>query len=151
MKLMGVLMKINSILLVAVLAIMATSCNKEINVHGFNFEHADLSVIKVAETSKQQLIQEMGSPTAQSDFGEKKLYYISTKTEKIAFFEPKVLEQKILCISLDNSDIVKKVDQFTLSDAHKISFSENYTDIQGNSITAMQQILTNIGKYNKKK
>ncbi|MDF3047231.1 MAG: SmpA / OmlA family protein [Candidatus Midichloriaceae bacterium] len=144
-------MRINSILLIAAVALITTSCNKQIDIHGFNFEHADLSAIKIHETSKQRLIEEIGSPTAESDFGEKKLYYISTKTEKIAFLAPKVLEQRILCISLDGNNTVKKIDEFTLSDANKIAFSENYTDIQGNGVTAMQQILGNIGKYNKKK
>ncbi len=130
---------------------LTTGCAKEINAHGFNFEHSNFKSIKVGETSRHQVLSELGSPTSTSDFGEKKYYYISNKVERIAFLDPTIIEQRVLSIGFDNAGIVQDIHELTLDDARKVIFSENRTEIKGNSVTAMQQILTNIGKYNKKK
>lgn len=146
-----VLMKIRKISLIAACTLFTASCSKDIQVHGFNFEHAKFDVIKVGETTKHHVLAELGTPTTESNFGEKKFYYISSKVERIAFLEPKVIEQKVLSIGFDRAGVVHDITELTLDDANKVIFSENRTEIKGNSVTAVQQILTNIGKYNKKK
>jgi outer membrane protein assembly factor BamE (lipoprotein component of BamABCDE complex) len=144
-------MKISKSLVAITLSIFLSGCAKDMRVHGFNFEHTDFKSIKVGETTRHQVLSELGSPTSESDFGEKKYYYIYSKVEKIAFLDPKIVEQKVLSIGFDDCDTVKDINELTLDDANKIIFSESRTEIKGNSLTAVQQILTNIGKYNKKK
>lgn len=142
---------INKILLTTAALAMLTSCAKNVEHHGFNFEHSKFDVIKVGETSRQQVIAELGTPTSESNFGEKKMYYISRKVETVAFLEPTVLEQKVLSIGINDSGVVSDITELTLDDANKVMFSEGRTEIHGNTLSPMQQIMTNIGKYNKKK
>lgn len=129
--------------------LMLSACNKDVALHGFNFEHVDFGEIKVNETSRNAVLATLGSPTSQSDFNGKTDYYIESKVEKVAFLDPKVLEQRVLAISYNQSGIVSGITEYTLDDANKVIFSDSHTELKGNGITPVQQIMTNLGKYNK--
>lgn len=130
---------------------MLTACAENIEHHGFNFEHSKFDTIKVGETHKSQVLADLGSPTSESDFGQKKFYYIARTVERRAFLEPQVLEQRVWAIGFNQSDVVSDITELKLDDAKNVVFSENKTEIHGNTLTPMQQIMTNIGKFNKKK
>lgn len=135
--------------LVIILILLCAGCSKEYTHHGYNFEHNSFEAIKIGETSAAQVLTELGTPTTESTFGKKYLYYISNKVEKLAFFDPKIVEQKVLVIGLNQNDVVSEIQEFTLDDANHIMFSESKTQIRGNTLTPAEQILTNIGKFNK--
>ena len=126
-----------------------TSCASEHYYHGYNFENSKFDTIKVGVTTKDEIIMEMGSPTSESTFGKKKLIYAGNKVEKIAFFDPKIIEQKVLSIEIDEKGIVSNIRELTSEDYHKILFAEDKTEIRGNTLTPVEQIMTNIGKFNK--
>ncbi len=132
------------------LILSLTGCAKEVYHHGYSFEQNNAETIKVGETDYGRVIHELGSPTSKSDFGTKTLYYINYSVEKIAFFDPKITEQKVLAIAFNEKDIVSSINEYTLDDANQIAFSEGKTEIQGNTLTPIEQIMTNIGKFNKK-
>lgn len=136
-------------LILALSLLLLSGCTKGINNHGFNFENTDFDSIKVAETSRIDVKNMLGSPTSESNFGPKKYYYISYKTESVAFFEPKPLEQKVLTIGFDRNDIVSDIEELTLDDANKVIFAEHKTEIKGNTLSPLQQIMSNVGKFNK--
>jgi outer membrane protein assembly factor BamE (lipoprotein component of BamABCDE complex) len=138
-------------LMIAASFLLLSSCTKGINNHGFNFENTDFESIKVAETSRLDVKNMLGSPTSESSFGPKKYYYISYKTESVAFLEPKQLEQKVLTIVFNHDDIVSDIEQLTLDDANKVIFAEHKTEIKGNTLSPLQQIMSNVGKFNKNK
>ena len=133
-----------------ILILMLSACAAEIEQHGYSFEQNNIDVIKVGHSDKHQVLNELGSPTTESNYGERIYYYISYKSEKIAFFDPKIIEQRVLAINFDKKDVVSDITEYTIDDLNNIAFSEHKTEIQGNTITPMEQILTNVGKYNKK-
>lgn len=129
--------------------LIMTSCASEQYYHGYNFENTNFDTIKVGVTTRDEIIMEMGSPTSESTFGKKKMIYAGNKVEKIAFFNPKIIEQKVLSIELNENNIVSNIKELTLEDYHKIMFAEDKVEIRGNTLTPVEQIMTNIGKFNK--
>lgn len=138
-------------LLVILSLISATGCATETYLHGYTFEQSDIDFIAIHKSTRDDVIRELGSPTSKSNFGDSTYYYINFKTEKTAFFDPKVVEQKVLAITFNKKDQVSKIIQHTLDDRNQIAFSEDKTEIQGNYMTPAEQMLSNIGKFNKKK
>lgn len=132
------------------IALSLTSCAKEVYQHGYSFEQNNAEMIKVGQADYAKVISELGSPTSRSTYGPKTLYYISYSVEKIAFLDPKVTEQKVLSVAFNDKDVVTSITEYTLDDANEIAFSEGRTEIQGNTLTPIEQIMTNIGKFNKK-
>lgn len=138
-------------LLAIALSLLISGCAKEYYYHGYGFQQNNVESIKVGVTSYDQVISELGSPTSESKFGEKTIYYISNKLEKIAFLDPKIVEQKMLSISFNDKEIVSDIYEYTLDDAQNVAFSEKKTEIHGNTLTPIEQIMTNIGKFNSPK
>jgi len=110
----------------------------------------NIKAIKVGESTKEHVLHELGSPTSESNFGPKTFYYINVKTEKIAFFDEKSIEQRVLAIRMNDNDMVTDITEYTLDDSNQVAFSEKKTEIKGNTLTPIEQILTNIGKFNRK-
>jgi len=125
-------------------------CAHETEQHGYSFEQHNIHLIKVNQSSHLDVLRELGSPTSQSDFGNKVFYYISYKSDKVAFFDPKIVEQRVLAITFNDKGIVKDIVEYTVDDRKNISFSTHKTEIKGNTLTPVEQILSNVGKYNKK-
>jgi outer membrane protein assembly factor BamE (lipoprotein component of BamABCDE complex) len=131
------------------MCLMLAACAKHEITQGYNFDNADLKVIRVHQSTKEDVRKELGSPTTSSDFGPLTYYYISTKLEKIAFFEPKVVEQRALSICFNSKGVVDTIKELTLDDYNMIVFSESLTEIDGNTLSPLEQMMSNVGKYNK--
>lgn len=136
--------------LILLCIVLLTACVKEHHHHGYGFNQNSLDLIKVGESSMDDVLNQLGSPTSTGHFGNITFYYISSVSEKIAFFEPKIIEQNVLSISFDRSNKVSEINQYTLDDANDIAFSKSRIEIKGNNLNPIEQIMSNIGKFNKK-
>ena len=127
----------------------ASGCASQIEVNGYGFSGSKHEDIVAGKTTRDEVRANLGSPTTVGDIGDyKKDYYISRKTEGKSFWKPKVLEQQVLIFLYDKTDKVVLIEELTLDDSKNILFSEKHTKLPGNEITAMQQIMNNLGKYN---
>jgi outer membrane protein assembly factor BamE (lipoprotein component of BamABCDE complex) len=79
-----------------------------------------LAEVKVG-TSQADVTAALGSPSATGTFDPRIWYYISKRTETLAFFTPTVTEQKVVEIQFDNDGIVKNIKQYSLAEARDIS------------------------------
>src|SRR5215510_679015 len=59
--------------------------------------------------SKDSVAQTIGSPSTIGTFSDKRWYYISRKTEKIAFFNPSTVDQQVVEVVFDDKDKVLEV------------------------------------------
>lgn len=130
------------------LLLLSSGCAKEHYYHGYGFQQNNIDSIKVGSSSYDQVLAELGSPTSESHFGDKTIYYINNKTEKVAFLNPKIVEQRSLAITFDSKGTVSDIYEYTLDDAQNIAFSEKRTEIRGNTLTPIEQVMTNVGKFN---
>ena len=99
--------------------------------------------------SKDKVVQTIGSPSTIGTFSDKKWYYISRKTEKVAFFDPKTIDQQVVEVLFDPDDKVQEIRKLNLNDAYDVDLVGRSTPTAGKSITVLDQLLGNIGKFNK--
>jgi outer membrane protein assembly factor BamE (lipoprotein component of BamABCDE complex) len=134
---------------VAVTAMLAAAgCSPEVNQRG------DLpSPERVAEIhpglTKEQVVKILGTPSSMGVFDDNSWYYISRKTSRISFLEPDVLDQQVLAINFDNNGIVRDMGHRTLADARDIEPAPGATPAPGRELTFMEQIIGNVGRFNK--
>src|SRR5215475_3227358 len=99
--------------------------------------------------TKDQVSQLLGTPSAVGTFDDKTWYYISKRTKTVAFFDPDVIDQQVLCIKFDDAGIVKKVDFYGLNDALAVEPVARTTPTYGQKLTLLQQLFGNIGRFTK--
>jgi outer membrane protein assembly factor BamE (lipoprotein component of BamABCDE complex) len=96
---------------------------------------------------KTQVIKLLGSPSTVASFNDKTWYYISKKTSQIAFWDPTILDQEVLMIKFDDSDVVNDMKVYGLEDGHSITPDPNITPTYGRELTILQQLLGNLGRF----
>ena len=134
---------------IALLAAFALgACSATVAQRGNVPDPEKLELVKAGD-SKDKVVQMIGSPSTIGTFSDKKWYYISRKTEKVAFWDPKTVDQQVVEVVFDDQDKVQEVKRLNLADAYDVDPVGRTTHTAGKSITVMDQLLGNIGKFNK--
>jgi outer membrane protein assembly factor BamE (lipoprotein component of BamABCDE complex) len=133
--------------LAAVLAGSVTGCAHDIDLHGHLPDPDKVAEIKPGTTTKNDIIKLLGSPSSVSTFDDKTWYYISRRTEQIAFFQPKVLDQQVFIIDFSDSGVVQDVGHKDLADSRNIPMAPGATPAPGRELSFLEQLIGNVGKF----
>ena len=120
---------IGASLLIASLA-LASGCTPRVQNLGNAPTARALDEVKVGK-SQADVTAALGSPSATGTFDPRIWYYISKRTETLAFFKPKVTEQKVVEIQFDNDGIVKNIKEYSLDQARDVTLVSNETPTIG--------------------
>ena len=122
---------------------MLLSCQPRITKHGNFFNPENIQLIKKNKLNKSEVIEIFGEPTLKSTFSDNVWYYITLVQHEKAYFEIRNLENKILAITFDENQLVKKFKILTEKDSSEINISnpkEAYN--QNNEISLIQEFFS---------
>lgn len=129
--------------------LLATAaCTPTHAVRGNIVEDFRLAEVTPGVSTRQNVLMSLGSPTTQAPFDENVWYYMGQRTEKRGIFDPEVTDEKIVVVSFDEEGIVQ-VAEVVDADRIDIPRVREKTPTGGNEVTAVQQIMGNLGKFNK--
>jgi outer membrane protein assembly factor BamE (lipoprotein component of BamABCDE complex) len=131
-----------------VLLVLVSACTN-ISSHGIDTDYNLAKQFKPHITSKEDVVNIIGSPAFKSELLPETWYYSKTKHKSIAFFKPKIIEQEILAIEFHNDKVVQ-TKQYTLQDAREVDFSKESIE-PGENNNELQQLLRNTARFNKNK
>lgn len=124
------------------------ACSPTQATRGNIVEDFRMAEIVPGVSTRTSVLQSMGSPTTQAPFDENIWYYIGQKTEKTGIFDPKVVDKKIVVVAFNNEGIVQTINTVN-ADEIDVPKVRRKTPTSGNEITVMQQLLGNVGRFNK--
>jgi outer membrane protein assembly factor BamE (lipoprotein component of BamABCDE complex) len=133
---------------VAAVALVA-GCQSDIDQRGNLPPPYKLAEIHPGETTKDQVVKILGTPSSTGVFNDDSWYYISRKTKQMSFFDPKVLDQQVFVITFDDKGVVKAINHKDLADGRNIQPAPGATPAPGRELTFLEQIVGNIGRFNK--
>ncbi len=137
--------------LALVLSILALgACTPTEAVRGNIVEDYRLTEIVPGVSSRTNVLQSLGSPSTHAPFDESIWYYIGEKTEKTGIFDPKVVDKKIVVVAFNQDGIVEDIQKLD-SDGVNVPYVRRKTPTSGNEVTVLQQLLGNVGRFNKEK
>lgn len=112
------------------------------------FDLSDYQLLQEGVTSRETTLKLMGSPTMISDLNSPESWiYYSEDVKSFLFFFPKVTARNILVIKFDESNTIKEMQKFYLSDDdHKLKFSSHYTEVSSHKTGFFKSIFSNIGQ-----
>lgn len=131
------------------ISLTLSACTGRVNVRGNKPDPDILSEIIEEKYSRAEVEQLIGTPSSVAVFSNETWLYISKTTETWAFLEPEVLEQTVVVIQFDDNDQVASVDTLGIEDGRIVSLNENATPTLGNDLSAIEQLLNNMGRFNK--
>ena len=132
---------------ILVLLAALSACAPIVNVRGQEPDPDALAAIEPGKTSSRDIQQTLGSPSTEGVFRTNVWYYMSERTETVAFFEPELLERKIVAIVFDDRKIVEDVFTYTENDRREIELVSRVTPTAGNELSLIQQLFGNLGRF----
>ena len=137
-----------ALICVTVLSIvMLGGCSNRLTVHGSVIDPQKLSEVKPGEMTRREVQEILGSPSSKAVFDKESWYYVSSRTESFAFFEPKITQRKVVIIRFDKKGLVSEVDALNLKDGRKVKLVERVTPTKGKEYSFIEQLVGNIGTY----
>lgn len=127
--------------------VFLASCGKKIEKMGYLIKESNLELIKPNKSSEQDVISILGDPTTKSIFGTKTYYYMERQYKQVAFFTPKLVEQKIVAVEFKPNNIVDKISIYGKDDAKVLSYDAERVTFEGNKVGVLEQMVDNIGKF----
>lgn len=124
------------------------ACSPIIHTHGYTPRATELENVRVGVDTRESVVQRLGRPSTVGSFDADEWFYISMRTETIAFFEPEVVEQTVVTVSFDENGIVNEVGRYGLEDGRVIDLVTRETPSSGRKLTLLQQMFQNLGRYN---
>ena len=133
-----------------VLALGLSACAPRVTTRGNELQMEDVAKITVGTYTKNNVYATLGSPSSTSSFGVDTWYYISQLTETTAFLAPEIKERQIVEIRFDDQGLVTYVDVVDTEMAQEIVPADGATPTAGNSLGFFDQMISNLGRFNKK-
>ncbi|MEZ5813684.1 MAG: outer membrane protein assembly factor BamE [Alphaproteobacteria bacterium] len=130
-----------------VLLLGAGACAPVVHQRGNLVEDFQMQQIKPLESTRSDVLRDLGSPTTKSTFDPNVWYYIGQETEKRGILDPEVVQERIVLVAFNEEgfvETIKDIDRERLN----IPYSRDKTPTHGNETTIMQQFLGNLGKFN---
>jgi len=121
-------------------AMLAGGCTGFVNQRGNKLDERRMEAIEPGQTSKAELSQIWGTPTAKSTFDDNTWYYISKRTERVAFFDPETTEQQVLIVRFDDNDKIASISKKGLEDAREVAVVERKTPTIGEEPTLFSSL-----------
>ena len=134
--------------LVIALALCVIACSPKVDNSGY-MKEADIKSQIAPGQTKDQVREKLGSPSSVSTFGSETWYYITSRKETTAFFKPEIVEQDVIGIEFDAAGMVTGVASYDKSNSQNVAFVKRTTPTEGHQMGFMEQILGNIGRFNK--
>lgn len=129
------------------MGLLGTACTPTQNVRGYFIDDVLIAEIKSGVDDKGSVLNVLGSPSNVSTFGTDTWYYVTRKTERLAFFEKKIVDQRVVAIKFKDSGVVAEVKRYETEDARTVVMNERVTPTRGKQLSLVQQLFGNLGRF----
>jgi len=135
------------VLAVAALAVALAGCTEPIDLRGNDPDKIAMETIKPGVTDKASVTKLLGSPSSVATFDSNTWYYISQKTQEIAFFKPSLRDEKVVSIAFDEKGVVQRVAYLGMKQHEEVVPNPDATPAPGREFTILEQLIGNFGRF----
>jgi outer membrane protein assembly factor BamE (lipoprotein component of BamABCDE complex) len=137
-----------AVLALAAAALCTSACTPTVTTHGHAISPTTLSSIQPGVASREEVTRVLGSPSTIGTFDTERWFYVSQRNEVVSFYQADITAQDVVEIAFDGNGIVQDIRTHGLEMAQNVEPDPNKTPTLGNELTAIQQFLGNVGRFN---
>lgn len=131
----------------ALVSAQILACAPVYDTRGYIFDGDVVAKIEKNTTTRDTLIAELGSPTSTSAFGESAVYYIQSRFVTESYRAPEETDRKVLAVYFDAAQKVRDYAIYGLDDGIIVPIVQRTTQTQGQELSAIAQIFSNLGRF----
>lgn len=127
--------------------LIITGC-QSIDVRGQFVSDSAIEQINIKKPNQEELVDMIGTPTYIPDYSANTWYYIQRSLARRAWFDPKVVQQRIVKITFAESKRVSEAMLLKDSQNEAIVANSAFTKTHGTEQSGIQKFVKNIGRFN---
>ena len=135
--------------IITTIAIVTAACAPRTANRGNLPAISQLDKLKVGMHSKEYVRSLLGTPSTFGTFDKEVWYYIGRRTERWAFFEASTILQQVVAVYFDPAGKIERIQTYDKSDSRDIDFAEGKTPTSGNELGFIEQMIGNLGRFNR--
>jgi outer membrane protein assembly factor BamE (lipoprotein component of BamABCDE complex) len=124
------------------------ACTPSVTTPGHRPDAAAHARVEPGKSTREQVAQLLGSPTAEAAFDENAWFYVNQTTETLSFYQQDTVEQEVVAISFDEDGRVEEIERHGLEQAVAINPVDRVTPTTGKELSVFEQFIGNIGRFN---
>ncbi len=128
---------------------LVTSCTPTPTTRGNVTDPNAVKELLVGVHTRADVSALLGTPSALSTFDANTWYYVGQQKERLAFFDTKLKDQKVLSITFNDKGTIEAINDVSNESARDINPVSRTTPTAGKSLTFLEQLIGNIGKFKK--
>jgi len=132
---------------VCALAILLSACESKVALRGNLPLESRLESITVGQSTKRDVFSAIGTPSTVSTFDENVWYYMSQRKESWAFYEPEVVEHKVLAFQFDENGTLQAIENYDKESLTEVSYRSEETPTSGRTMSILEQLFGNLGRF----
>lgn len=129
------------------LAFTLAACGPPNDLRGNDPDKKLLAEIKPGVTDKASVTKLLGSPSSVATFDKNTWYYISQETQDVAFFKPRLKDEKVVSISFNDQGVVRQIAFLDLDNHVEVVPNPDATPAPGREFTLLEQLIGNFGRF----
>lgn len=132
-----------SLMLAGVLA----ACTPTLELRGHVIEEETLATLKQGVDNRESVSDTLGTPSAIATFDTDVWFYISTRQERIAFLDAKILERTIVAVEFDSKGNMRASRRYSIKDGRVVQIVGRETPTKGKELSFLEQMFGNFGRF----
>ncbi len=128
--------------------LLLSACTPMTANRGNMLDDYQMKELEPGVDTRDEVVRKIGSPTTVAPFDDNTWYYIGQKTSKRGILDPEITEERIVAVTFAADGMLDKVVE-RKDGREDIPITQRKTPTTGNEFTFMQQMLGNLGKFNK--
>jgi len=123
------------------LAVSLAGCFTATYQRGYILDEASLAQVPPG-SSQEQVLLVLGTPSTVATVSGETFYYISQKSQRTAFMNPEIMDQRVLAVYFDQNRRVERVANYGMQDGKVFDFISRTTATGGQESNIIRQILS---------
>jgi outer membrane protein assembly factor BamE (lipoprotein component of BamABCDE complex) len=123
------------------LSVSLAGCFTATYQRGYLLDEAALAQVPQG-SSQEQVLLVLGTPSTVATVSGETFYYISQKSERTAFLNPEITDQRVLAVYFDQTRRVARIANYGIQDGKVFDFISRTTPTGGQEANIIKQILS---------
>ena len=130
---------------VAAVLILIAGCAPIMRTHGYVPAQDDLDLLLVGADTKASVEETVGRAANTGTFESDAWYYVESTVKTFLYFEPEVVERRVMEFEFDDNEVLTAINQYGLEDGRVINLQTRVTPTDGRRTNVLQNLFGNIG------
>jgi outer membrane protein assembly factor BamE (lipoprotein component of BamABCDE complex) len=127
--------------------VLLSACSAVYRDHGYVPEDSDLELVQIGVSTRQDVADFVGRPSAAGLLNDQGWYYVQSKFKHLGPKKPEEIDRQVVAITFDQAGIVENVERFGLADGRVVPLSRRVTESNIKGVGFLRQLFGNFGRF----